>query len=96
MLTFFWYGISTLVAKEHLKLTLVVYAALKFFTIVVMAHYKWDKKWMRIKTSVGSWAGVWLVASDLFILLVCVLSWITMTLVWNKVIGLSDGGRSMV
>ena len=53
MLTFFWHGVSMLVAKEHPKPTLVVYAALTFFTIVVMAPYKWDKKWMRIKTSIG-------------------------------------------
>ena len=37
MLTFFWHGVSILVAKEHPKRTLVVYAALTFFTIVVMA-----------------------------------------------------------
>ena len=42
-----------LVAKEHSKHTLVVYAALTFFTIVVMSPCKWDKKWMRIKTSIG-------------------------------------------
>ena len=53
MLTFFWHGISMLVAKEYPKHTLVAYAALTFFTIVVMALYKWDKKWMRIKTSIG-------------------------------------------
>ena len=53
MLIFFWHGVSMLVAKEHPKHTLVVYAALTFFTIVVMAPYKWDKKWMRIKTSIG-------------------------------------------
>ena len=53
MLTFFWHGISMLVAKEHPKHTLVVYAALTFFTIVVMAPYKWDKKWKRIETSDG-------------------------------------------
>ena len=53
MLTFFWHGVSMLVAKEHPKQTLVVYAALTFFAIVVMALYKWDKKWMRIKTSIG-------------------------------------------
>ena len=29
------------------------HVALTFFTIVVMAPYKWDKKWMRVKTSVG-------------------------------------------
>ena len=53
MLTFFWHGVGMLLAKEHPKHTLVVYAALTFFTIVVMAPYKWDKKWMRIKTSIG-------------------------------------------
>ena len=42
-----------LVTKEHPKHTLVVYAALTFFTIVVIAPYKWDKKWMRIKISIG-------------------------------------------
>ena len=42
-----------LVSKEHPKYTLVVYAALAFFTIVVKAPYTWDKKWMRIKTSIG-------------------------------------------
>ena len=31
MLTFFWHGVSMLVAKEHPKHTLVVYAALTFF-----------------------------------------------------------------
>ena len=30
MLTFFWHGISKVVAKEHPKHTLVVYAALTF------------------------------------------------------------------
>ena len=54
MLTFFWHGVSMLVAKEHSKHTLVVYAAPIFFTIiVVMAPYKWDKKWMKIKASIG-------------------------------------------
>ena len=42
-----------LVAKEPSKHTLVVYAALTFFTIVVMAPYKWNKKWIRITTSIG-------------------------------------------
>ncbi len=53
MLTFFWHGVSMLVAKEHPRHTLDVYAALTFFTVVVTAPYKWDKKWMRIKTSIG-------------------------------------------
>ena len=53
MLTFFWHGVSMLVAKEHPKHTLVVYASLTFFAIVVMAPCKWDKKWMRFKTSIG-------------------------------------------
>ena len=53
MMTFFWHGVSMLDAKGQPKQTLVVYAALTFFTIVVMAPYKWDKKLMRIKTSIG-------------------------------------------
>ncbi|WP_226399188.1 hypothetical protein [Synechococcus sp. MU1643] len=44
MLNFIWHGVSMLAAKEHPKHTLVVYAALTFFTIVVMVPYKWDKK----------------------------------------------------
>jgi predicted phosphatase len=55
MLIFFW----------HAKNTLVVYAALTFFTIVVMAPYKW-KKWMRIKTSLGMLVFGLSLAIDLF------------------------------
>ena len=39
MLIFFWHCFSMLVAKEQPKHTLVVYAALTFFTIVVIAPY---------------------------------------------------------
>ena len=53
MLCFFWHGVSMLAAKEHPKHTLAVYAALAFFTIVVIVPYKWDIKWMRIKISIG-------------------------------------------
>ena len=52
MLTFFWHDVSMLVDKEHPKHALVVYAVLTLFTIVVMAPYKWDEKWIRIKDSV--------------------------------------------
>ena len=44
MLNFFWHGVNMLVAKEKPKHTLVLYAALTLFTIVVIAPYKWDKK----------------------------------------------------
>lgn len=53
MLTFFWHGIGLLIDKEHPKHTLIVYAGLTLFSILVMAPYKWDKKWMRIKSSIG-------------------------------------------
>ena len=43
MLTFIWHGVSMLVAKEQAKHALVVYAALTFFAIVVMAPYKWNR-----------------------------------------------------
>ena len=53
MLIFLWHGIEMLVTKEQPKHTLLLYAGSSFFSILVMAPYKWDKKWMRIKTSVG-------------------------------------------
>ena len=53
MLIFLWHGIDMLVTKSPPKSTLLLYAASTLFSIVVMAPYKWDKKWMRIKTSVG-------------------------------------------
>ena len=37
MLTSFWHGVEMLLAKEYPESTLFVYAALTFFTIVVMA-----------------------------------------------------------
>ena len=40
MLRFFWHGVNMLAAKEYPKYTLVVYAALTFFRIVVMVPYK--------------------------------------------------------
>jgi hypothetical protein len=46
----------------------VLYAASSFFSILVMAPYKWDKKWMRIKTSVG----IVVFGASLMIYLLCV------------------------
>ena len=54
MLIFLWHGIEMLVSQEPPKHNLVLYAGSSFFSILVMAPYKWDKKWMRIKTSVGT------------------------------------------
>ena len=53
MLIYLWHGIEMLVSQEPPKHNLVLYAGSSFFSILVMAPYKWDKKWMRIKTSVG-------------------------------------------
>lgn len=70
MLIFLWHGIVMLASKEQPKHTLVLYAASTLFSILVMAPYKWDKKWMRIKTSVGmSVFGI-----SLVIYLICLLS----------------------
>ena len=75
MLTFFWHGVSMLVAKEHPKHTLVVYAALTFF-------YDRGDGSLQVGQKVDAdqnldWdVGVWRVTVDLFILLVCVLIWI--------------------
>jgi len=68
MLIFLWHGIEMLVSREHPKHTLVLYAASSFFSILVMAPYKWDKKWMRIKTSVG----IVVFGASLMIYLLCV------------------------
>ena len=67
MLIFLWHGIEMLVSQEPPKYTLVLYAGSSFFSILVMAPYKWDKKWMRIKTSVG----ILVFAVSLFIYLIC-------------------------
>ena len=69
MLIFLWHGIEMLISGEHPKHTLVLYAASSFFSILVMAPYKWDKKWMRIKTSVG----IVVFGTSLIIYLICVL-----------------------
>ena len=69
MLIFLWHGIEMLISGEHPKHTLVLYAASSFFSILVMAPYKWDKKWMRIKTSVG----IVVFGASLIIYLICVL-----------------------
>ena len=42
-----------LMAREQPKHTLFLYAESTLFSILVMAPYKWYKKWMRVKTSVG-------------------------------------------
>jgi len=53
MLIFLWHGIVILLSRQQPKHTLVLYAASTLFSILVMAPYKWDKKWMRVKTSIG-------------------------------------------
>jgi hypothetical protein len=68
MLIFLWHGIEMLVSQEPPKHTLVLYAGSSFFSILVMAPYKWDKKWMRIKTSVG----IVVFGASLIIYLLCV------------------------
>ena len=69
MLIFLWHGIAMLMIQSQPKISLVLYAASTLFSIVVMAPYKWDKKWMRIKTSVG----MTVFGSSLIIYLTCLL-----------------------
>lgn len=69
MLIFLWHGIITLLSKSQPKISLLLYAASTLFSIVVMAPYKWDKKWMRIKTLVG----MVVFGSSLIIYLICLL-----------------------
>ena len=67
MLIFLWHGIEMFVSQEPPKHTLVLYAGSCFFSILVMAPYKWDKKWMRNKTSVG----ILVLGVSLIIYLIC-------------------------
>ena len=69
MLIFLWHGIAMLITQSQPKISLLLYAASTLFSIVVMAPYKWDKKWMRIKTSVG----MTVFGSSLIIYLTCLL-----------------------
>ena len=49
----FWHGVQMLVSQELSKHSLVLYAGSSSFSILVIAPYKLDYKWMRIKTSKG-------------------------------------------
>ena len=69
MLIFLWHGIAMLTSKSQPKISLLLYAASTLFSIIVMAPYKWDKKWMRVKTSVG----MIVFGSSLVIYLTCLL-----------------------
>ena len=69
MLVFLWHGVEMLITQSQPKIGLLLYAASTLFSIVVMAPYKWDKKWMRIKTSVG----MTVFGSSLIIYLTCLL-----------------------
>ena len=53
MLTFLWHAIVMLIWREHAGHTLVLYAWLTLISFLLMAPYKWDKKWMRLKQLVG-------------------------------------------
>ena len=68
MLIYLWHGIEMLVSQEPPKHTLVLYTGSSFFSILVMAPYKWYEKWMRIKTSVE----ILVFGISLIIYLICV------------------------
>ena len=67
MLIYLCHGIEMIVSKEPPKHTLVLYTGSSFFPILAMAPYKWDKKWMRIKTSIG----ILVFGVSLIIFLIC-------------------------
>ena len=69
MLIFLWHGIAMFFTKSQPQKTLLLYAASTLFSILVMAPYKWDRKWMRIKTSVG----IIVFGSSLVIYSICLL-----------------------
>ena len=53
ILIFLWHAIVMLIWREHAGNTLVLHAWLTLISFLLMAPYKWDKKWMRLKQSVG-------------------------------------------
>ena len=53
MATFLWHAILMLIEKEHADHTLVLYSWLTLISFLLMAPYKWDKKWLKIKQAIG-------------------------------------------
>ena len=67
---FLWHGIHLLVTKQQPHLSLAGFALLTLTSIILMAPYKWDRKWMRVKSSIGMF-------TFSAVLVIYVLCWIT-------------------
>ena len=52
-LLFLVHGITMLVAREKPHWSTIGFALFTLTSIVLMAPYKWDRKWMRVKSIVG-------------------------------------------
>ena len=53
MVTFLWHAILMLIEKENADQSLVLYSWLTLISFLLMAPYKWDKKWLRFKQAIG-------------------------------------------
>jgi len=52
-LFFLCHGLSLLMSREKPHWSTVGFAFFTLTSIFLMAPYKWDRKWMRVKSSVG-------------------------------------------
>ena len=52
-LFFLSHGITMLMTREKPHWSTMGFALFTFTSIVLMAPYKWDRKWMRVKSLVG-------------------------------------------
>ena len=68
-LFFLSHGITMLIAREKPHWSTVGFALFTLTSIVLMAPYKWDRKWMRVKSLVG----MTIFGSVLVIYLLCAL-----------------------
>ena len=52
-LFFLSHGITMLMTREKPHWSTMGFALFTFTSIVLMAPYKWDRKWMRVKSLIG-------------------------------------------
>ena len=66
---FLSHGVHMLISHSKPNWSLAGFAAFTLTSIILMAPYKWDKKWMRVKSMVG----ISIFGSVLLIYLLCAL-----------------------
>ena len=50
---FLWHGIHMLLTRAKPHLSLAGFALFSLTSTLLMAPYKWDRKWMRVKSTIG-------------------------------------------